>query len=87
LPDTVVIQKVENPLVAISSNVVASNVIHGLRAVGKTEQPTVDELANHPLVVLFLAIAAAKDGIANHALEVLVPQSVEPALPEQIERY
>src|SRR5262249_1218308 len=85
--DAVVQQKVEETLVSEALDVVAADVVDRLRAIGKADQPAVDRLADPPIEARLLIIVATEDGVAHHALEGLVPQSVEPVLPEEIERY
>ena len=82
----VVVEEVVQPLVAEPLDVVAADVVHRLRPVAEADQPAVDQLADRPLEARLLVVVAPEDGVADHPLEVLVPEAVQAVLAEQVER-
>src|SRR5262245_55786636 len=56
LYDTVILEKIEQPLVAKALDIVGGHVIDRLRAVAKPHQTTVDKLAHGPLEAGFYGV-------------------------------
>src|SRR5262245_1106892 len=72
--DSVVLQKVEEPLIAEAPDVMRAKIVHRLCSVAKPQDATVNHLAHRPFKTrLFLAVLS-ENRRAHHSLELFIPE-------------
>ena len=86
----VVLKEVVDPLVPKAANVMRGDVVDRLGTVGEqllsvtvAQLAAVDQLLNGRFEAGLTRRFLAEDGVADQALEGLIPQSVEAALPQE----